>query len=105
MNISPIGPMPATSLVQEMRSPTPPRDADDPARLKKEFQNFVGETCFGQMLRSMRKTVDRPEYTYGGRGEEVFQQQLDQLLVERITEVSAERFADPMFELFRLQRR
>lgn len=105
MNISPIGPMAATSLVQQMRSPIPPSDTHDPARLKKEFENFVGETCFGQMLRSMRKTVDKPEYTHGGRGEEVFQQQLDQLLVERITEASAERFADPMFELFSLERR
>ena len=100
MSISPIGPMPASSLVQGLRSPLPPSETDNPEKLKEEFQNFVGETCFGQMLRSMRKTVDKPEYTYGGRAEEVFQQQLDQLLVEKVTEASAERFAEPMYELF-----
>lgn len=102
MSISPVGPLPASSLVQQMRSPLPPTDTNDPSRLKKEFQNFVGETCFGQMLRSMRKTVDKPAYMHGGRGEEVFQQQLDQLLVEHVTEASAESFAEPMYELFSL---
>jgi peptidoglycan hydrolase FlgJ len=72
--------------------------------LREAFQDFVGQTLFGQMLSSMRSTVGKPAYFHGGRGEEVFQQQLDQLLVEEISEASASTVADPMFELFQLQR-
>lgn len=75
---------------------------DDPAR--QTFQQFVGETVFGQMLASLRKTVDKAPYMHGGRAEEVFQGQLDQELAKNLAESSADRFADPMFELFMLQR-
>jgi peptidoglycan hydrolase FlgJ len=72
--------------------------------LKQAFQDFVGQTIFGQMLASMRSTVGKPAYLHGGRSEEIFQQQLDQVLVEEISRSSADRVADPMFELFNLQR-
>ncbi len=75
---------------------------DDPTR--KAFTDFVGQTLFGQLLQSMRSTQGKPAYFHGGRGEEVFQQQLDQVLVEEISEASASSVADPMYELFRLQR-
>jgi len=68
------------------------------------FRDFVGQTMFGQMLQSMRSTVGKPAYFHGGRGEEVFQQQLDQVMVEKISDASASTVADPMYELFRLQR-
>ncbi len=76
--------------------------SEDP--LREAFRDFVGQTMFGQMLQSMRTTVGKPAYFHGGRGEEVFQQQLDQLLVEKISDSSASTVADPMFELFQLQR-
>ncbi|MGV3486056.1 MAG: rod-binding protein [Planctomycetaceae bacterium] len=72
--------------------------------LREAFRDFVGQTMFGQMLQSMRSTVGKPAYFHGGRGEEVFQQQLDQLLVEELSESSASSVADPMFDLFQLQR-
>jgi flagellar protein FlgJ len=75
---------------------------EDP--LREAFQDFVGQTLFGQMLQSMRSTVGKPAYFHGGRGEEVFQQQLDAVLVEEISESSSSMVADPMYELFRLQR-
>ena len=68
--------------------------------LREAFQQFVGNTLFGQMLSAMRETLDKPAYFHGGQGEEIFQQQLDQVLVERITEASADTIADPMYELF-----
>jgi len=52
----------------------------------------------------MRQTVDRPAYFHAGRAEEVFQGQLDQLLVEKVTDASAATFTDPMFELFTMNR-
>lgn len=69
------------------------------------FTDFVGQTLFGSMLSSMRKTVGTPAYMHGGRTEEVFQQQLDQLIVEDLTDASAESIAEPMYNLFNLQRR
>lgn len=76
--------------------------SDDATR--EAFQDFVGQTLFGQMLQSMRSTVGKPAYFHGGRGEEVFQKQLDQLLVENISDASASKLSDPMYDLFRLQR-
>jgi flagellar protein FlgJ len=74
------------------------------SELRENFTQFVGETLFGSMLASMRKSVGKPAYMHGGRTEEVFQKQLDQAMVEELTEASAESFANPMFELFQLQR-
>ncbi len=79
-------------------------EADSP-ELKKAFTDFVGQTLFGSMLASMRKSVGKPAYMHGGRTEEVFQKQLDQKIVEDLTDSSAESIAEPMFELFNLQRR
>ena len=73
--------------------------------LQEAFQDFVGQTLFGSMLASMRKTLDKPAYMHGGRAEEVFQQQLDQHIVEDMTKASADSIAGPMYDLFNLQRR
>ncbi len=77
----------------------------DQHRLREVFNQAVGETLFGQIVHSMRPTVGKPAYFHGGRAEEVFQQQLDQVLAEKISRTSAPALADPMFELFTLQRR
>lgn len=73
--------------------------------LEEAFNDFVGQSLFGSMLASMRKTVGKPAYMHGGRTEEVFQQQLDQYIVEDMTKASADSISGPMFELFNLQRR
>jgi hypothetical protein len=52
----------------------------------------------------MRKTLGKPAYFYGGRAEEIFTQQLDQVLAEKISDASAEQFVAPMYDLFMLQR-
>jgi Rod binding domain-containing protein len=66
--------------------------------LREKFTQFVGESFYGQMLKSMRATVGKPAYFYGGHAEEVFQGQLDQTMAEHLTKASASKFADPMFE-------
>ncbi len=65
--------------------------------VRQYFTQFVGETFYGQMLKSMRQTVGKPAYFDGGRGEEVFRGQLDQKMAEEMTKSSAAQFADPMF--------
>ena len=69
-----------------------------PDELRERFTQFVGESFFGQMMKAMRSNVGKPAYFHGGRAEEVFQGQLDQKLSEHLTESSAEKFAEPMFE-------
>lgn len=77
----------------------------DQSLLEEKFNQFVGQTFYGTMLKAMRETVGKPAYLHGGRGEEVFQAQFDQTLSEHLSEATAEQFAKPMFELFTLQRR
>ena len=83
----------------------PGQDLKDEQALREAFDAFVGETFFGQMLKAMRKTVGKPAYFHGGRAEEIFTQQLDQVLAEKLTAASASQFSGPMFELFAMQRR
>jgi Rod binding domain-containing protein len=71
---------------------------DKTAQLHDKFNEFVGQAFFGQMLKSMRATVGKPAYFYGGHAEEVFQGQLDQTMAEHLTKSSASKFADPLFE-------
>jgi peptidoglycan hydrolase FlgJ len=68
--------------------------------LENVFTQFVGQTLFGQMLSSMRDTQEKPAYFHGGRAEEIFQSQLDQVLVEELTAASGDSIAGPMFDLF-----
>lgn len=107
MDLRSIGPLSSPSMPQQpLSSATPNFDAaEKPSEMKEAFTDFVGQTLFGSMLSSMRKTVGKPAYMHGGRTEEVFQQQLDQHIVEDLTKSSAGQIADPMFELFNLQRR
>lgn len=73
--------------------------------LRKAFDDFVGQTFFGQLLHSMRQTVGKAPYFNGGRAEDIFQQQLDQVLAKNMSEASADKFTGPMFDLFTLQRK
>ena len=83
--------------------PTGPKTAEEQLtaarELKSAYTDFVGKTFFGQMLKAMRSTLDKPAYFHGGQTEEVFRNQLDQHLADRMTEVSADQIANPMFRL------
>jgi len=72
----------------------------DDAETREAFDSFVGQLFFGQMLKAMRKTVGKPAYFHGGQTEEIFQQQLDQVLGEKLSEASRDQFSGPMFDLF-----
>jgi len=83
-------------------APPPPRPVSP--KLREAFDQFVGETFYGQMLSSMRKTLGKPAYFHGGRAEEIFQGQLDQVVAEQMAKANAQSLTGPMFELFSLQR-
>lgn len=74
------------------------------SELREAFDSFVGQSFYGMLMKTMRQSLNKSPYFHGGRGEEVFQQQLDQVLVERMSEASAESFTGPMFELFTMRR-
>lgn len=73
-------------------------------KLREAFQSFVGETLFSQMLKAARKTQNKPAYFHGGRAEEMFQQQLDQVLAEKMATTDGGKYSDAMFELFTMKR-
>ncbi len=66
--------------------------------IREAFTAFIGETFYGQMMKAMRSTVEKPAYFHGGQGEEIFSSQLDQQLAQEWAATSGDRFADPMFE-------
>jgi hypothetical protein len=72
--------------------------------LREAFQNFVGQTFFAEMIKACRSGQQPSAYFNGGRAEEIFQGQLDQVLSEELSQSSADKIADPMFELFMLKR-
>ena len=106
MNTNPSAPTAIRAARLDWPAPQPPpleKSGDE--ELRGAFQSFVGQTLFGQLLKAMRKTLGKPAYFHGGRAEEIFQQQLDQVLAEKISDASAEKFSGPMFDLFVMKRR
>lgn len=104
---NPILPIPtplAKVDLNEIRSnaPQPAPTPEQLAKTKKTkelFNRWVGMTFYGQLISTMRKSVGKSNYFHGGRGEEVFQGQLDLQLAESMADASAESFSGPLYEL------
>jgi len=79
-----------------------PQAKDD---LRETFQDFVGQTFFSQMIKSLRSTQKGAAYFNGGRAEEIFQGQFDQIMTEHLSDASAKSISDPMYKLFQLSRK
>jgi len=80
------------------------RGGRDTPELKKAFTDFAGQTFFGELVKQMRATLHKPAFFHGGMGEDIFQTQLDQIMVERMSETNAKSFTDPMYELLMARR-
>ncbi len=110
--INPLSAVAAKSATSPTKAPSAPSagtlysgsSADNPA-LRRAFDQFVGETFYGQMLHAMRKSQGKPAYFHGGRGEEVFTQQLDQALTKKLAQTSGGKLSGPMYQLFTQQRK
>ena len=76
----------------------------DDSELKEAFDDFVGQTFYSIMLKQLRASVGEPAYFHGGRAEEVFQAQLDQIIAEDLSDASGDSLSGSMFELFQLRR-
>jgi hypothetical protein len=103
MTISPISaatPISATSPLTATRAPSGVTANHDPKKVRETFDTFVGETFYGQMLKALRSTVDKPAYFHGGRAEEIFQAQFDQVVAQNLAKANAGSFTGPMFDQF-----
>ncbi len=95
---NPAVPLPKAPAAPSAKAP------ENPA-LRKAFDQFVGQTFYGQMLQAMRKSQSKPAYFNGGRAEEIFTQQLDQVLTQKLSDAGADKLSGPMYELFTQQRK
>ena len=92
------------SNIEPLNSPAAANTPAGSDKLREAFQDFVGQTFFAEMIKACRSGQQPSAYFNGGRAEEIFQGQLDQVLSEELSESSASKIADPMFELFMLKR-
>jgi hypothetical protein len=86
-----------------LQSPATSPQSAAPSDVREKFDAFVGQSFYGQLLHEMHKTVGKVHYFNGGRAEEAFQGQLDQVLSENMAKANAGQFTGPMFELFNAQ--
>jgi len=75
------------------------RSGHDTPQLKQAFTDFVGQTFFGEMMKQMRSSLDKPAFFDGGMGEDIFQSQLDQITVEQMSKNNASSISEPMYHL------
>jgi hypothetical protein len=83
--------------------PATPSPQSPNGDVREKFDAFVGQSFYGQLLHEMHKTVGKVHYFNGGRAEEAFQGQLDQVLSEKMAKANAGQFTGPMFDLFSAQ--
>ncbi len=95
----------AGQLNPAAHSPTPGLNASpgDQSELHKNFNAFVGQSFYGMLMQQMHKTVGKAPYMNGGRAEQAFQGQLDQVMSEKMAQADGGKFSDAMYNLFNMQ--
>lgn len=101
--MTPISLSSISNSLREPTAPTPPSadgkmSVEEAKVLKQAFSQFVGETFFGSMLKSMRQSVGEPAYFHGGEAERQFQSRLDQQMAADMATGQGAMFADSLFE-------
>lgn len=83
-----------------MTAPIPPIGKSTPTGpvLPEAFDQFVGDTFFRQMLKSMRSTAGKPAFLHGGQAEEIFQSQLDEVLITDMAKATHDSFSGELFK-------
>jgi hypothetical protein len=71
---------------------------DDAQALRRKIGEFVGLTFFAPMLKQASESKLKGKYGHGGRGEEVFRGQLNELLAQRIGESGRFGLVDELFK-------
>jgi peptidoglycan hydrolase FlgJ len=104
-NMSAISSLSSTRLPSAAVAEAGNTSLSDKAAAKEKFGEVLGEVMYGTMLKTVRQANHKPAYVYGGRGEEVFGQQLDQVLAEKIGKSTAGRLGGALGSLDQLSRR
>ena len=69
----------------------------DLQRLRQSTGQVVGTVFYGTLLKTMRASNLKGQYGHGGRGEEVYQAQLDALIAERMGTASRGGLAETLY--------
>ncbi len=72
-------------------------------QLRDSAAQVVGSVFYGTLLKNLRSSSLQGEIGHGGRGEEVFQAQLDQVLAERAGQARNFDLADVIVRRFERQ--
>jgi len=83
--------------------PEQPKSAtgtEDP-RFRELLHQFIGQTLFGQMLKSMRATQEKNPFFHGGQSEEIYQSLLDMELTDQMTQATSKTLSEPMYKLMK----
>ncbi|NOT00812.1 MAG: hypothetical protein HOP29_09310 [Phycisphaerales bacterium] len=70
------------------------------AKLRETINRVTGAVFYGPLLRSARGGLNDNGIGRGGRGESVFQGQMDQILIERAGEASHHNLNELLFDRF-----
>lgn len=76
------------------------RDLD---RLREVSGRVMGSVFFGTLLKTMRNSTLQGAYGHGGRGEEVFAAQLDEIIAERMGTTSSLGLTTALYDRFQSQ--
>lgn len=68
--------------------------------LRNKFGEWVGTTFLREMMKSMRKSTGDAAYMNGGQAEKMFQQQLDELLIERMAKADGNSISEQLYQQF-----
>ena len=77
-----------------------PADAND-KQFRELLHQFIGQTLFGQMLKSMRATQEKNPFFHGGQAEEIYQSLLDMELTDQMTQATSKTLSEPMYKLMK----
>ena len=79
-----------------------PEAKPDPrlAELREVIDRTLGSVFYGPLLRSARNSSLKGTFGHGGRGEEIFQNQLDQVLAERAGRSTAADVGEALFNRY-----
>ncbi len=87
--------------------PISPASKLDPKEeaLKQKFTEFVGDTFYRQLFKAMRAGTGKNAYMNGGQTEKIFQSQLDELLIQQMTQSRGGGLAAELFAQYQRQRK
>ena len=75
-------------------------DAEE-KQFRELLHQFIGQTLFGQMLKSMRATQEKNPFFHGGQSEEIYQSMLDMELTDQMTQATSKTLSEPMYKLMK----